>query len=212
MIENTMTDSPDPRQRRRDRKVAEIVAAAWELAERDGLAGVSLRDLADRVDLRQPSLYAYFESKLDLYDAMFADGNRQLLEVMHRRTPLDDAREELIDFTETCVRFSSDDVVRHQLLFQRTIPGFEPSAASFAVALEFYEYGMQRLAAAGVTEQGDIDLYTALVSGLGHQQIANDPGGDRWVRQVRPAVEMFLDGIAAGAPKRTRKHSKKESA
>ncbi len=32
------------------------------------------------VDLRQPSLYAYFESKHALYDAMFAEGNRQLVE------------------------------------------------------------------------------------------------------------------------------------
>ena len=49
------------------------------LARRDGLAGISLRDLADSVDFRQPSLYAYFESKLDLYDSMFADGQHQLL-------------------------------------------------------------------------------------------------------------------------------------
>ena len=30
--------------------------------------------------MRQPSLYEYFDSKHALYDAMFADGNRQLLE------------------------------------------------------------------------------------------------------------------------------------
>jgi hypothetical protein len=90
------------------------------------------------------------------------------------------------------VQFSTDDVVRHQMLFQRTIPGFEPSAMSYALALEFYEIGRERLAAAGVTNQSDMDLFTALVSGLAHQQVANDPGGDRWVRQSGRAVEMFL--------------------
>ena len=30
--------------------------------------------------MRQPSLYGYFDSKHALYDAMFADGNRKLLE------------------------------------------------------------------------------------------------------------------------------------
>ena len=110
-----------------------------DLAHRDGLAAISLRDLADRVDLRQPSLYAYFDSKLDLYDAMFADGNRQLLDswdAPRRATTLADA---LAEFVRCLVQFSSEDVVRHQLLFQRTIPGFEPSAASYAVALEFFE-------------------------------------------------------------------------
>ena len=51
---------------------------------RDGLAAISLRDLAAQVDLRQPSLYAYFDSKLALYDEMFADGYHQLLEVIRR--------------------------------------------------------------------------------------------------------------------------------
>ena len=39
--------------------------------------------------MRQPSLYAYFDSKNVLYDAMFADGNRQLLKVLSEidRTP-----------------------------------------------------------------------------------------------------------------------------
>ena len=53
---------------------------AWELAREQGIAGVSLHGLARAVGIRQPSLYEYFESKHALYDAMFADGNRQLIE------------------------------------------------------------------------------------------------------------------------------------
>ena len=45
-----------------------------------GIAGVSLHALAREVGIRQPSLYGYFDSKDALYDAMFADGNRQLIE------------------------------------------------------------------------------------------------------------------------------------
>src|SRR5450631_4391074 len=169
----------DPRQRRRQAKLSAILTEAWALAHRDGLGVISLRDLADRVDLRQPSLYAYFDSKLGLYDLMFADGTRQAL----------------VEFTEALVRFSTQDVVRHQLLFQRTIPGFEPSAASYALALEFYEIARQRLSAAGVSDPPDLDVFSALVNGLAHQQVANDPGGDRWVRLAQRAVEMFLADV-----------------
>ena len=146
--------------------------------------------------MRQPSLYAYFDSKLALYDAMFADGNRQLIEVVTVLPERDDPHEALVEFVEELTRFSAADTVRHQLLFQRTIPGYEPSTESYAVAEEFYAIGQTRLAAAGVFEPGDLDIFTALVSGLAHQQVANDPGGDRWVRLSRRAVDMYLAEVA----------------
>ena len=145
-----MTTPAPPTDRRRERHLAKratIVAEAWTLARRDGLAAISLRDLADRVGLRQPSLYAYFDSKLALYDAMFADGNRQLIETVSALPEHDDPHEALVDLVEELTRFSAADTVRHQLLFQRTIPGFEPSEQSYAVAREFYAIGQERLAA-----------------------------------------------------------------
>jgi hypothetical protein len=38
-------------------------------------------------------------------------------------------------------------------------------------------------------------VFTALISGLSHQQVANDPGGDRWVRATARVTEMFLADI-----------------
>jgi AcrR family transcriptional regulator len=195
----------DRRGRRREAKRATILAEAWRLAHRDGLAAISLRDLADRVDLRQPSLYAYFDSKLGLYDLMFADGNRQLLELVGSVSPSDDPRRALVEFVEALVRFSTEDVVRHQLLFQRTIPGFEPSPDSYALALDFYAIARQRLTAVGASDAGDVDVFSALVSGLAHQQVANDPGGDRWVCLAERVVHMFLADVEWRRPGRTRK-------
>lgn len=192
--------SPDPepvdrRRRRHDAKLAVIVAEAWDLARRDGLAAITLRELADRVDLRQPSLYAYFDSKVALYDAMFVDGYRQLLEMLGQQPPADDPREALVEFVESCVRFSVADVVRHQLLFQRTIPGFKPSPQAHAVTLEFLEIGWRRLMDAGITDVASADIFTAIVAGFTHQQVFNDPSGDRWLGHVRRAMEMFLADV-----------------
>jgi AcrR family transcriptional regulator len=188
------TPALDRRQQRRGAKLAVILDSAWTLARRDGLAAISLRDLADAVGLRQPSLYVYFDSKLDLYDAMFADGWRQFLDCVRHDYP-SDPHEALAQFVGECVQFSSDDVVRHQLLLQRTIPGFEPSPESFAVAMEFYEFGSDLVREAGVHNSADIDVFTAIVTGLAHQQVANDPGGTRWVRLADRAVEMFLADV-----------------
>jgi AcrR family transcriptional regulator len=62
----------DPRPARRQARYEEILAAAWDIAAEQGLSGVSLHEVARTVGLRQPSLYAYIESKSALYDAMFA--------------------------------------------------------------------------------------------------------------------------------------------
>jgi AcrR family transcriptional regulator len=185
----------DRRQQRRDAMTARILTEAWALARRDGLAAISLRDLADAVGLRQPSLYVYFASKRDLYDAMFADGYRQLLATVQSHHYSTEPRRALSSFVADCVQFSSENVVRHQLLFQRTIPGFEPSEASYALALEFYEIGHRLAKAAGIRSGHDFDLFTALVSGLAHQQIANDPGGRRWVRLADRSVDMLIASV-----------------
>src|SRR5579875_3202316 len=108
----TATAMPDRRQVRREAKRAVIIEEAWRLAHSDGLAAISLRDLADAVGLRQPSLYVYFASKLDLYDAMFANGYRQLLEFIGMKRYPKDPRQALGKFVADTVQFSTNDVVR----------------------------------------------------------------------------------------------------
>src|SRR5256885_2682435 len=119
---------------RREAKTAAILAEAWNLAARDGIGGLSLHALAREVGMRQPSLYVYFDSKHALYDAMFADGNRQLLERLGQVDLPDDPRAALKAFTRAFVDFAVEDPERSTLLFQRPIPGFEPSAASYELA------------------------------------------------------------------------------
>jgi hypothetical protein len=93
------------------------------------------------------------------------------------------------------VGFCTKDPVRYQLMFQRTIPGFEPSPETFAVSIEGLERLKARLAGAGITDQRSLDLFTAIGTGITDQQISNDPGGDRWLRLVDEAIEMFFNHI-----------------
>ncbi len=192
MSESARRVATDPRSDRREAKIAGILSEAWDLARRDGLSAISLRDLAGAVGLRQPSLYVYFDSKLALYDAMFADGYRQLLAYLDERDYTGTPRDALVRFTRDLITFASDDEVRYQMLFQRPIPGFEPTTESFALALEFYERATTLAAAAGIHHQADIDLFSAVINGMSHQQVANDPGGRRWADLAERAVDMLL--------------------
>lgn len=183
------------RESRHEATKREILDAAWALARERGLTGWSLRELATIVGMRPPSLYVYFASKNDLYDALFREGYDQLRAVVDAtprpREPLPLLRRAARTFVEFCVQ----DPPRFQLLFLRTIPGFEPSPGSYSVALDVLGSTREVLAQAGADRPDDLDLWTALVTGLAAQQISNDPGGDRWLRLVDDAMTMFAHQV-----------------
>ncbi len=190
----------------------EILAAAWEQVREQGLSGLSMRDLGDRVGMRAQSLYSYFASKHEIYDAMFKQGNRAFLASLQALPASDDpadvrevARAAAHAFFDFCV----SEPVRYQLLFQRTIPDFVPCEASYAVAREAYDLAAGRLSAVGVTPAG-IDLWTAVVSGLVAQQLANDPGGDRWAVLIDDAVDMLVATVVPATPPSTTKTKRKQ--
>jgi AcrR family transcriptional regulator len=179
----------DRRAQRRD----QILAAAWAIATESGLGAVSLHEVARRVGIRQPSLYGYVSSKLDLYDAMFAQAYDKLLARLDAAPTGGTAREQLIRVSRVVLDFAAESPPRQQLLFQRTIPGFEPSTASMALANRLIDRCAGLLSAAGAGSPAHLDVYTAIIAGLGGQQIANDPGGDRWTRHLETLLDLFLD-------------------
>ena len=193
-----MSVSPirDRRAERFEATRREILDVAWELVRANGLSALSMRDLGARVGLRAQSLYVYFPSKHAIYDAMFADANRELLARRRTLGPADDPPAALRALAHQFVEFCTEDTVRYQLLFQRTVPGFEPSEQSYAVAREVLDWGRRVLAGVGVTDPADVDLYTALIAGLVAQQNANEPGGDRWTRLLDRGIDMYLAEMA----------------
>ena len=183
------------RDRRAERRAAtrsEILDAAWELVRADGLAALAMRSLGARVGMRAQSLYAYFPAKHAIYDAMFADSSRLLLEQLTSLPPLGDPVCRLRRQARLFLGFCVEDPVRYQLLFQRTIPGFEPSPQSYALAVQALDHGRRALADCGITGGRALDTWTALIAGLAAQQISNEPGGDRWVRLLDEVIDLFL--------------------
>ena len=178
---------------RREAKVASIIASAWQLAQEHGVGGLSLHALAREVGMRQPSLYEYFDSKHALYDAMFADGNRQLVDQLDSLKLPRDPRTALKKFLSEFVAFAVEDPARYELLFQRHVPGFTPSPESYALAEEALGRAGKLMHEAGVVAQGDIDCIVAMTAGLVEAQMSNDPGGHRWIRHLNRLVDLYVD-------------------
>jgi AcrR family transcriptional regulator len=185
----------------------EILDAAWAAARETSLAGLTLRDIAARVGMQQPSLYSHFESKNAIYDAMFEQAWQSFLDQV-KSTAADlpaGPRARLTAIAERYFDFAVADLARHQLMDVKLIPGFRPSERAYAPALEVYGLLQEELRAMGITADQDTDIYTAIVGGLVNQQLANDPGGQRWRRLLPRVIAMFADDLGLPEEGRIRK-------
>jgi AcrR family transcriptional regulator len=200
-----MTGLPtrDRKAERREATRREIVDAAWDIARQNGLAAVTLREVAARVGMQSPSLYTHFASKNAIYDAMFGQAWSEYLQICLEMEPSipKAPRKALVFMVETFVEFALADQARFQLMNQRMVPDFEPSAESYAPSLRVMTLFRDRLSRIGVHSDPDVDLCVAIVGGLVDAQFANDPGGDRWTRQLRRAMDMFADEVGLPGPR-----------
>jgi AcrR family transcriptional regulator len=191
------TPKRDRASERREATRKEIIGAAWELAQERGLAQFTLRDVADRVGMKAPSLYTHFESKHAIYDAMFGQAWSDFEQVAlaefakFPRAPRAAVRRSGRVFFD----FAVANPARHQLMSQRTIPGFEPSPECYAPAVRVLELAKQHFRSLGATDPADHDLFAAMIDGLINQQLANDPGGTRWSALLDRAVDIWADGV-----------------
>jgi AcrR family transcriptional regulator len=197
----------DRRAERREATRREILDAAWEIARRDGLSAVTLREVAGRIGMRSPSLYSHFDAKNAIYDAMFAEAWGELCAVFDGLEPLPAAhRRPILAMAEAFFDFAVADLARYQLMNQRTIPDFRPSGEAYAASIAAYARMRAMLRRCGVRSQADLDLCTAMIGGFVDQQLANDPGGTRWRRQLPRLVDMYCNEVGVPGPplRRTR--------
>jgi AcrR family transcriptional regulator len=182
---------------RREATRLEIVDAAWSLARENGLSSLTLRDVAERVGMRAPSLYTHFDSKNAIYDAMFGQAWSDY--EASQAAAIDD----LPTHPRTAVKymsrhfydFSTSDLARHQLMNIRILPGFEPSSDSYAPAVRVLERGRKFFRDLGIDSEDDFDIWVTFVGGLVNQHHANDPGGSRYAGLLDRAIDMWADAV-----------------
>jgi len=196
----------DRRSRRRSETVQEILDVALEVMAEEGVAALSLSEVARRMGLRPPSLYQYFASRMAIYDALFEWGARQELEVAERHGDRI-ARDPVAGIAagqEAVLGWVQANPVLAQLLHWRPVPGFEPSARAFEPAVRQLEFLRAALRAAvdagqlapGAASEEGVALCTVLVSGVISQQMSNEPsapaGQGRFIRLAPTALDMFV--------------------
>jgi AcrR family transcriptional regulator len=218
------------RQRRRQETIEEVLDIAAEIMAEQGVAGLSIGEIARRMGIRPPSLYVYFPSKHALYDALFARGAQAILAAMqawiagHPVASASTAEEILLDQAEAFVRWSLQHAPYSQLLFWRPVPGFTPSPQAYEPAIrlaelaeEFFTQLQRRgLLRADVPAGQILRDSTILIAGVCSQQLSNAPHESfeqgRFTAALPGLVSMFARYYQppAASASRGREHAGKD--
>ncbi len=192
------------RQRNREAMKQTILDTARAIMREQGVAALTMQELARRLQIRPPSLYNYFESKMQIYDTLFRQGFQLFGKTMHEAvegaaTWSDDLRRSM----EAYMTFALQNPELFQLCFERHVPGFVPSKESMQVVNETLERSTARVRARmkggefrpDMPLESAFNLVNATMHGLTALHLANDPhlpmGQGRYGSLIPAAVSVF---------------------
>jgi AcrR family transcriptional regulator len=196
----------DRRHLRRQETIEQVLGHAVDVMAEQGVAGLSLSEVARRMGMRTPSLYGYFESKNAVYDAVFARGWTDLSEQMSGLgvTSDDGLRALLHESGTVYLRWHLAHPVHAQLMSWRPVPGYTPSPEAYGAAVDFYGTGVavfaelkrKRLLRKGISADSALRAWTCLLAGVMTQQLANAPDEPfergRFTSAFPDLLEMYL--------------------
>lgn len=177
----------------------------------DGVGGLTMSEIARRMQMRAPSLYKYFPSLHAVYDALFARGvaaNHAAVTVAIGSLPRGEAK--IRAGATATVAWCVANPALAQLLYWRPVPNFEPSPLAFQnsevdmaeLRAEFAEAVRRGELTAAADSADAVRLLTVVMSGLISQQMANEPGADFtngvFTRLTDDAIDMFLARYRVG--------------
>ena len=192
----------DRRVRRRQQTIDEALDAAVAIMEEAGVGGLSMSEIARQLGMRQPSLYKYFPSLHAVYDALFARGvagTGAAIEAAVAEGPRGVVT--IRAAGRALVRWAVDNPALAQLLYWRPVPGFAPTAATFAPSVALMD--QLRASFAAAVRAGELSpkaasdeaprLWTIVLSGLISQQMANEPGAGYDTGMFTSLTDAALD-------------------
>jgi AcrR family transcriptional regulator len=170
------------KQRNREATIESIVVAARAIMKEEGVAALSMHELARRMDMRAPSLYNYFSSKMEIYDSLFRLGFTLWKEtVTHVTNQSNNFQDEIQNIMEGYLTFALDNPELYQLCFERPVPGFIPSPASLKLSFGILNDSLQRVDQykkqlnTKLSSEQIINLIIAIAHGITASHLANEP-------------------------------------
>jgi len=127
-------------QQKREAMLTRILDTARAIMREEGVAALSMQELARRLNIRAPSLYNYFSSKMEIYDALFQLGYSKFADqINHYLNEDGDWQTQLSNLMKNYMDFALQNPELYQMCFERPVPGFVPSEESLQLSFGILE-------------------------------------------------------------------------
>jgi AcrR family transcriptional regulator len=190
------------RERKYNAVAHRILEAARAIMREQGVAALSMQEIARRMDLRAPSLYHYYASKMEIYDHLFRYGyslyETRLEEYLQG---IESWQEYARKSFECYLDFANQNPELYQLCFERPVPGFVPSEESLKVSFGLLQRSYRRAEKfkktmhTNLSTQRMVDLLIAVMHGITAMHISNEPelppGQGRFGALIPAALEVL---------------------
>ena len=195
---------PVPRPKQRTPELREhVLATAVDLLARDGVSGLTTREVARCAGTSPPAIYELFGDKAGLVREIFLDGFRKLRAAFESLESSDDPRADAIELIAAFRRFASEQSTLVEVMFARPFADFRPEREDILAAVAIHDAIIERIArciAAGVLEGDATDIAHALMAlsqGLAAAENAGRLGSSKASadRRWRLAIEALLQGL-----------------
>ncbi|MDI6695227.1 MAG: TetR/AcrR family transcriptional regulator [Anaerolineales bacterium] len=198
-----MKNFASPRvQHNRQAVTRSILEAARAIMREEGVAALSMQELARRMDMRAPSLYNYFAGKMEIYDALFRLGFSLWKEKVEQAAQASaNFQDEIRNILEGYFSFALENPELYQLCFERPVPGFVPSQESLDLSFGILHDAYRRVEQyqselnTSLTSEQIADLVIAVAHGLTAMHLANEPhlpiGQGRFGALIPTALSML---------------------
>lgn len=197
-------DAPRPRRRRKppgqyhhgDLKPA-LVAAAFDLLQREGPEGLTLRAVAAKVGVTATATYRHFADRRQLVAAVAEEGFQLLQREMRTGIQNAQGREGLKQVAFAYVRFAQAHPAIYRVMFgaevadTEDLPGLRETARG---VLDFVGYGIAQLQAAGLVRTGDPKLMAVSTWAALHGLVMLTLDGQ--MLGVAPSADEATEGLA----------------
>jgi AcrR family transcriptional regulator len=130
-----------------------LLAAADEILESEGPEALSVRRIAAAAHVAPMGVYNHFDSKNGIIEALFIQAFERLRDALASIADTEDPYEALREGGRRYRALALAHPMAYQLMFERTVPGYEPSAHALEVAARAFDAlvaAVQRAMAAGV--------------------------------------------------------------